>query len=74
MIAIARAAVVLVWLATSLYVFVFIGAGLLLGSAMAGSVVLALIGIVIVGALGFGWWKITTLIAVKLGVRDTTGP
>lgn len=70
MIALARGAVLLAWLGLSLYLFAFLIGGLLIGSAMAGSIVAGVIGLFVISAISFGWWKLTCLIAVGLGLRD----
>ena len=64
-----KSILVLVWLAVSLSAFFVLGAGVLIGSSMAGSVLAALAGFALVGILFFGWWKLTALIAVNWGIR-----
>jgi hypothetical protein len=64
-----KSILMLAWLAVSLYVFFGLAAGVLIGSGMAGSTIAALVGFAAVGALFFGWWKLTTFVAVKWGIR-----
>lgn len=58
----------LAWLTVSLFVFIGLAAGVLIGSGVAGSTLGVLVGLAAVGVLFFGWWKLTTFVATKWGI------